>query len=247
MHDQRRGFISRLHSLVSGFFSLWLKDREKGSPQVVYEQAIRERVRQYAQLKQAVAGILYMRNKLEAETVERRRELSRGHALIKRAVQDGDDELAVRLIEQKDLLLADIERDKRELLEVETEVETAKANLITFRGEIRSLEREKVRIMAQLANARARKRIQDAIDGLSVDSDMQALENVREHVARLRAEGNIERELGDEGLRVRVRAIHEEARSEAARRELVEIKRRMRPEVLPLPQREPQQVNVQTN
>ena len=247
MHDRRRGFFSRLHSLMSGFFSLWLKDRERSRPQVVYEQAINERVRQYAQLKQAVAGILYMRNKLEAETQERRHELSRGQALIKRAVQDGDDQLAVRLIEQKDLLLADIERDQRELEEVESEVEIAKANLVTFRGEIRALDREKVRIMAQLANARARKRIQEAIEGLSVDSDMQALENVREHVARLRAEGNIERELGDEGLRTRVRAIRDEARSEAARRELAEIKRRLRPEVLPLSEREPQQVNVQAN
>ena len=33
----------------------------------VYEQAIDERTRQYRQLKEAVAGILYMRNKLEAE------------------------------------------------------------------------------------------------------------------------------------------------------------------------------------
>ena len=247
MNHQRRGFFSRLHSLVSGFFGLWLKDRETSSPQIVYEQAINDRVRQYAQLKQAVAGILYMRNKLEAETQERRRELSRAQSLIKRAVQDGDDELAVRMIEQKDLLLGDIERDRRELQDVENEVEAAKANLITFRGEIRALEREKVRMMAQLANAQARKRIQEAIDGLSVDSDMQALENVREHVSRLRAEGNIERELGDEGLRTRVRAIREEARTEGARRELAELKRRLRPDVLPMPELEPQQVNVQTN
>jgi hypothetical protein len=44
-----------------------------------------------------------------------------------------------------------------------------------------------------------------------------------------------------------VRAIREEARTEGARRELAELKRRLRPDVLPMPELEPQQVNVQTN
>jgi phage shock protein A len=228
---------------MRGLFGGWIRDRENRSPQAVYEQAIEERVRQYAQLKQAVAGILYMRNKLEAEMRERRHDLSRARDLIKRAVERGDDQLALRLIEQKDSLINDLERGQHELAEVGSEVETAKGNLVKFRGEIRSLEHEKVRILAQLANAHARKRIQDAIDGLSVESDMKALENVREHVARLRAEGTIDRELGDEGLQTRVRAIREEARNEAARLELAEIKRRLRPEVLPMPPQE-QVVNV---
>ena len=232
MNDRPRGFFSRLHSLVSAVFSSWMRDREVASPRAVYEQAIDERVRQYGELKRAVAGILYMRNKLEGESRERRAELARAHDLIQRAVSRGDDDLALRLIEQKDLLLADLERDQRELGEIANEVEVAKGNLIKFRGEIKALEREKVRIMAQIANARARRRFQQAIEGLSVESDMKALENVREHVERLRAEGSIERELGDDTLRTRVRAIREEARSDAARRELAEIKRRMRPEVI---------------
>ena len=238
MSTRPRGFFSRLHSLVSGVFATWLKDRESGSPRAVYEQAISDRIRQYAQLKQAVAGILYMRTKLEAEIGERRKEQARVQQLIRRAVERGDDDVALQLIEQKELILADLERDQRELAEVEAEVEQAKGNLIKFRGEIRSLEREKVRIMAQLANAHARRRIQEAIDGLSVESDMKALENVREHVAQLREEGTIDRELGDDVLRSRVRAIRNEVRSESARRELVELKRRLRPNALPQEPRE---------
>jgi len=232
---------------VSGFFSIWIKDRETDNPRVVYEQAIDDRVRQYAELKQAVAGILYMRNKLEAEIRERRSELARAQDLIRRSVERGDDELALRLIEQKELIMADLERDQRELAEVGAEVETAKANLVKFRGDIRALEREKVRIMAQLANARARQRIQAAIDGLSVDSDMKALDNVREHVAKLRAEGTIDRELGDQGMQVRVREIRAEARSEAARQELDELKRRMRPDVLAVPEQKQPVVEVSSH
>lgn len=231
-----RGFFGRLHNLIRGFVSIWLKDRERGNPRAVYEHAIDERVRQYGELKQAVAGILYMRNKLEAEIRERRQEIAHGQALIRRAIQRGDDELALQLIEQKGVLLGDLEHSRRELEEIESEVETAKANLVKFRGEIRALEREKIRMLVALANARARRRIQAAIEGLSVESDMKALESVREHVARLRTEGNLDKELGDQGLQMRVRAIREEARSEAARRELDELKRRLRPEVLPIPE-----------
>ncbi len=240
MTHRPRGFFSRLHSLVSGIFSTWIKDRESSSPRAVYEQAITERIRQYGELKQAVAGILYMRNKLEGEIRERRSETARAQTLIRRAVERGDDEAALQLIEQRDLVVADLERDQRELHDVEVEVEAAKTNLIKFRGEIKALDREKVRIMAQLANAKARRRIQEAIDGLSVESDMKALESVREHVAQLRAEGNIDRELGDESLQNRVREIHREVRSEAARRELLELKRRLRPDAFPV--REPDNV-----
>ena len=230
MNERRRGFIGRLSGLVQGLLASWIGNRETGQPQVVYENAIRERRRQYADLKQGVAGILYMRNKLEAELGERRKELAVVKSDIERAVRGGFDDLALELIGQKEHMLEDLERTQKELEEVVAEAGTAKGNLVRFRSEIQALEREKVRMLAVLANARARKRIQEAIDGLSLDADMEALENVREQIGRLRTAGSLDREIGAEsGLRARVRALHEEARSEAARSELEELKRRLRP------------------
>ena len=84
-------------------------------------------------------------------------------------------------------------------------------------------------MLATIANARARRRIQVALEGLSVESDLQALENVRQHVAELVAETRLDSELGDDGLERRIREIRDESRAEAARRELAEIKRRLRP------------------
>jgi hypothetical protein len=54
---------------------------------------------------------------------------------------------------------------------------------------------------------------------------------VREYVARIATEGSLDRELGDRNLRTRVRAIRDEVRVEAARRELVELKQQLRPEL----------------
>ena len=49
--------------------------------------------------------------------------------------------------------------------------------------------------LATLANAQARRRIQQALEGLSVDAEMKALETVREHIARISTEGRLDHEL----------------------------------------------------
>ena len=63
MSKGKPSMLARMRSLFGGFFGSWVRDREQQAPEVVYEQAIAERVRQYRELKDAVAGILYMRNR----------------------------------------------------------------------------------------------------------------------------------------------------------------------------------------
>ena len=124
----------RLRNLIHGIFAVWIRDSERQNPRAVYEEAIHQRTRQYRELKEAVAGILYMRNKLEAEIVERRAEIARLHDDIRRAVRRGQDELSVSLIARKQLLLEDLERAERELEGVRSEAEEAKSNLVRFRA-----------------------------------------------------------------------------------------------------------------
>ncbi|MEE9282105.1 MAG: PspA/IM30 family protein [Myxococcota bacterium] len=221
-----------MRSLVRGVFGSWIRDREHGNPRAVYENAIQERMSQYAQLKQAVAGILYMRSKLEAEIRGRRSEISRVKQDIDHAVKRGDDDVALAMISHRNSLQEDLERSQGELDSVRQEVDAARKNLVTFRGEIQALEREKVRMLATLASSSARRRIQDALQGLSVEGDMRALESVREHIGRLEAEGRVEVEVEDGGLQKRVKQIRAEARLEGVRRELEEMKRSLQPEKL---------------
>ena len=227
--DRPRGLFARFRHLIRGMFALWIRDGERQNPQAVYEQAIDERTRQYRDLKEAVAGILYMRNKLEGEINERRIEIARLHDDIRKAIRGGHDELSVSLIENKQQLMEELERAERELEGVRKEAEEAKSNLVRFREEIRSLTREKGRMLATLANAQARRRLTAALDGLSVDADMKALEAVRDHIARVATEGELDREIGgtDETMRRRLRAIRDDARHEAARRELAELKQNL--------------------
>jgi phage shock protein A len=236
MTKRVRSPLARLHNLVTGLFSSWVRDRENESPRAVYEQAIAQRIQQYQHLKEAVAGILYLRAKLEGEISERRADLARLHDDLKRAVRKGDDELALQLVHHKQRLVDDLERSEGELGTLRDEAETAKENLLSFREEIRGLEREKGRAVAMAAGAQARRRVRAAIEGLSVDADVRALESVREHVSRLASEAHLDRELAQAGeMPARLREIREEARHEAARQELEEIKRNMQPRELTAP------------
>lgn len=233
MTRQSRGLFGRIRNLLRGMMSVWLRDTERDNPRAVYEQAINERTHQYRELKEAVAGILFMRNKLEADILERRAEIARLFDDIRRAIRSGNDDTSVHLIAQKQLLMEELERAERELEGVRMEAEEAKSNLVRFREEIRELVDEKSRMLATLASAQTRRRISEAIDGLSVDADMRALDSVRDHIARISTESSLDREIGADQVRTRIRSIRDEVRGEAARRELAELKQQLEPGLIP--------------
>ena len=224
--QQRPGFFARLGSLLRGLGFGWVRDREERNPKAVYEQAIQTRLQQYRDLKDAVAGILYTRNKLEAELAERRHELSRTVEDIRRALAKGDDAAGLALVQHKQNVTAELERIEREVGTLREEAEDSKRNLMRFREEIRQLEQEKGRMLAALASARARRRMHEALNGLSVEADVQALDNVRAYVQKMSAAATLERELGagDETSQ-RIRALRREAIAEGARLEFEELKR----------------------
>ena len=235
MSNSKPTMVARMRSLFRGLFGSWVRDKEQQKPEVVYEQAIAERVRQYRELKDAVAGILYMRNKIENEINERRAEIARLHDDVRRAVRRGEEEASLTLIAHKQALFEELERAEQELDQVRAQGEEAKANLVRFREEIRSLVREKGRMLATLANARARRRLQSAIEGLSVDAEMDALENVREHISRMVLESEVNKELGDDGdaFRVKLRGFRDEARRESAKSELESLKHELGATTIP--------------
>jgi phage shock protein A len=234
MTSRRPGLIARCFGLLRGACTGWLRAREERNPRAVYENAIAERVAQYRELKEAVAGILYMRNKLQGDLDDRRVELARTLEDLRRALARSDDEASLALVARKQALGEELDHAERELAGLRAEAEEAKRNLLRFRDEIRELEREKGRTLASLANARARRRIHEALAGLSVDADMRALDAVREHAARLAGEGLLDRELaaGSE-LGARLRGLREDARRDAAQRELSELKHQLAARTLP--------------
>jgi phage shock protein A len=230
-------FFARLINLVTGTLREWLGTRERRNPAAVYEAAIGERVAQYTKLREAAASILYLRNKLGKQLEDATHELTSTQEQITLAVERDDDEAALFLIGRKDRLSADLERITKELTELTAEAEAAKHNLVTFQSEIQRLREEKARMLARLANAQARLKLQRAINGIAgitPDADIQALESVREYIERTVTAVAGSHETGDAGLDARLEQIRNDQARKAARAQLDELKRRRGRVLLPM-------------
>src|SRR5215472_6945396 len=226
--------FSRLTNLVRGLTSRWLGRRERANPGAVYEAAIRERVVQYAKLREAAAGVIYLRGKLERELQERSGDLGRVRQQLDLAIDRDDDPAALALISRRETLGKDVERLSTDLTELTAEADAAKRNLVAFQDEIVRLREERVRMLARLANAKARLRLHETLSGLSPEADIQALETVREHVNRLVAEVALVRDGADPELERRLGSIRDAEAAAAARAQLEELKRTRRAALVPL-------------
>jgi phage shock protein A len=221
------GFFDRVANLWKGFWSLWISDIENKNPEAVYETAIDERIKRHRELKKAVSGIVYLRNKLSTELETKERELKDVSTQLPIALESGDDEVALVLLQKKNELEKAIEGLKVELEKVSKQAEESKEALVAFQGEIEKLRRERDEMLAKKATAEARIKIQETLDGLSTDADIKQLDNVRENIHKLQAQADVGSEIKNDSLDARLKKIKEKTADASARTQLDELKKQM--------------------
>lgn len=221
------GLFARFNNLWKGFISMFIEDVERSNPEIVYQQAINERVTQYQKLMKAVSSIVYLRNKLEKELDSKSRELTEVSAQIPVAIQQNEEQAALLLIEKKNQLVKDIEDVRGELEKVSAQAEDAKAGLVTFQHEIEKLKSERDTMLAKREHAKARLKIQEQLSGLSADAEIRALDSVRESIHKLEAQADISAEIQGSSMDTKLSKIKSATGSAAARAEFDEIKRQM--------------------
>lgn len=221
------GFFSRIANVWSGMLSLFASDVETNNAEAVYESAIEERIKRHRDLKKAVSGIVYLRNKLQGELEEKQKELTDITKQLPIAIEEGEDEAALVLIQKKDELTGQIAEIQIELEKVSAQAEEAKAGLVSFQGEIEKLKREKHEMLAKKANAEARIQIQESLDGLSTEADIRALDNVREGINKLQAEAEVGTELAEGDLDAKLKEIRAKTATASAKSQLEEMKKQM--------------------
>ena len=221
------GFFSRVGNLWKGFWGLFISDMEANNAEAVYESAIEERIQKHRELKKAVSGIVYLRNKLSTELEQKQAALAEIQPQIPVAIEEGEDEAALVLIQKKDELNTAISQIQTELEKGSTQADEAKAGLVAFQGEIEKLKREKHEMLAKKANAEARIQIQETLDGLRTDADIRALENVREGIDKLQAEADVGAELDDSNLDAKLDEIKSKTATASAKAQLDEMKKQM--------------------
>ena len=219
-------FFSRLANLVSGFFNSLIGNVEEKNPELVFDAAISERLKKQKELRAAVSNILYLRNKFKGELEQKEKLLVEIDESIEVAMDDGDEESALALLEQKEEVEVRIEELTVELERSQKQGEEAKDALNSYEQSIRKLQREKAEVVAKAKTAEAQIKIQEELDGLSLDADSQALENVRESVGKKVAEAELSAELAANSVENKLSKIKQKTGSARAKKRLAELKAR---------------------
>jgi len=222
------GFFDRVANVWKGKVSDRLSQMENSNPEAVYESAVAEREQKYRQLKKAAAGIAQLRDQTREELETSERELAEVMPAIETAVGEGDDDVALILLQQKDTLTSKIPNLQSELAKLESQAAETIEGLRTFKGEIDKLKREKEEMLAQKASAEARIQTQETMSGLSADTDVKALANVRAHIDQMHSDAN-EGLLDSDGVSMRQKVEQARGRmaESSARNQLEEMKRQM--------------------
>jgi phage shock protein A len=201
------GVFGRLHNLWKGFLSLWISDIEKEHPEIAYENAINSMLQKYGQLKRATAAIIRRREDAEMQFNEKSKELTQVAGDLNTAVETDQQDLGLVLLQKQKALSEHVAELKADLDMSVKDADSAKASLLQVQAEIKSLKAEKDRMLAKMASAQARIRIQDQLEGLSVDAEVKALENVRDHIKTTIAQANLGKEIAESDLDARLRKL----------------------------------------
>ena len=213
------GFLKRLGTLWRGFVSLWISDVERKHPEIAYENAINSMVEKYAQLKRATAAIIRRRDEVGARLKEKSNELAQVEADLHTAVETDQQELGLILVQKQKAVAETVAGLQAELQTAVNDADTAKSSLIQVQSEIKKLRAEKDNMMAKMASAKARIRVQEQLEGLSVDAEVKALDNVREHVKTTIAQADLNQELSETDLDVRLRKLRQQSGDVTAKSE----------------------------
>ncbi|HVO30071.1 MAG TPA: PspA/IM30 family protein, partial [bacterium] len=193
-------------------------------PEIAYENAINSMVVKYTQLKKATAAIIRRRDDLTARLDTAQKNLAQIDADLKTAVSTDQKDLGVVLIQKKQALTQETTDLQGELSQASKDADAAKASLVQVQTEINKLKAEKDRMLAKMASAQARIKIQDQLEGLSVDAEVKALENVREHIKNTVAQANLGDELKENDLDVRLEKLRAQSGDVTANDEWEKLK-----------------------
>lgn len=220
------GLFSRLGNLWKGFLSIWIADIEKDHPEIAYENAINSMIGKYAKLKSATAAIIRRREELDDRFKKAQADLAQTEAELNTAVETNQDDLAVVLIQKKNALNTEIAELQGDLQAAHSDADSAKSSLLGVQTEIKKLQAERDSMLAKMQSAQARLRIQEQLDGLSVDDEVRALDNVRTHIKNTIAEANLGKELSDSSLDARLAGLRSQVGDVQAKQELASLKAR---------------------
>lgn len=218
------GVITRLGNLWKGFLSLWVSGIEQEHPEIVYENAINSMIEKYAELKKATAAVIRRRDDISSRLNSTKSELKQIEKDLSAALATDQKDLGMVLIEKKNQLTNQIVSLEADMTQANADAENTKSSLMQVQADINKVKAEKDQMLAKFASAKARLAIQEQLDGLSVDAEVKALDNVRTHIKNVESEAKLGEELKSTDLDEKLKKLRQSSGSVEASDEWEKMK-----------------------
>jgi phage shock protein A len=203
----------------------WITSLETSNPEAVYESALLQQEEAIAGNKDVLTSAIVRRNKLSNEVEALEEGLRRVMTNLAAAVEHGEDETALVLIQGKEDLVTQLETLTTQLDQAQEHVIAAKANFQRARENLGTLTREKTQAIAELQVALAKLTVENANSAFSDDPTARGLTSVRESIERLESRAH-KGYFDSEGnsIRAKVEANRERSAEARARDELSQLR-----------------------
>jgi len=213
--------MQRLIRYCQGLFGIKMNQTEIGRTDIVYHNAIRDRVKQHHDLKTALSRLIILRNKADARGLSLQEDLSVVEAALKTAAKTGDEERGIELLDKRNALQSGIQASSVESRGFTQQIDSAKEGLQKLAKSITELKSEQAKIEARRKHAQARIQASQALQGqMKVGIDETALGRVRDAVEELEAKaGLIEEPIHEPVESLSILALRKEQDKEKAKEE----------------------------
>ncbi|MDE0019768.1 MAG: PspA/IM30 family protein [Candidatus Poribacteria bacterium] len=217
----------RFWRYMTGWMHDGLSKAEAERPDIVYKQAIEDQTQRYQQMEEAVSGLVANRARLDEDLKKAENSLIEVRSTMEHAIinaQGSDKEAAEEAIlvgsmlqEEEEKLVQRIYQLTESRDSVRAQVENYQEKLVEFRHSINQLQTERDEAVAQARVDKQTIELNRQLQGMSTESDMQSLNELRNNLGRLRAQATMSEEMQSESLDARVRKYKNAVRSDAAK------------------------------
>ncbi len=171
-----------LMTMFRGFMSIFFEDWAANNPEAAYRGILQERLEERAKLLAAAGQVVGERNARQTELNNTQRQLADVERKLTGAVRNNDVRVGALLLQQKEALTKQVGDLVPQVQQLNTAAENITHDIARFNTQIKALQQEAKVNTARLRSAKAQKRIMDMVGGLSVDTNDQMLESLRQRV-----------------------------------------------------------------
>ena len=184
--------MQRLIRYCQGLFGVKMNQTEVGRTDIVYHNAIRDRVKQHDDLKTALSRLIILRNRADARMTTLQKDLQVVEAALKQAAKEGDEARGLELLDKRNSLKTAIETSSVESRGFTEQITSAKEGLEKLARSITELKAEQAKMEARRKHAQARIQASQALQShMKLGIDETALGRVRDAVEELEAKAGL--------------------------------------------------------